>query len=186
MKTLVIETSHEGYLAAIKDKTILQAATLPAGPALSKDLALEIEKLSAFAPFDQIILGAGPGSFTGIRVGASMAQALAFGWDIPLKTASSLTAYAPDKQNFAVALDARSGGIYVQIQFNPPKLLSPSEAEKLLNTIPLICSPDPAPLLVRMPTLTIEKTTPNPFLLIEHSIPVPKNTPPKLFYLTTP
>jgi len=98
MKSLIIETSTESaLLAVLENGRLLWEKHLLGGPALSKSLGLEIKKILELIPppFDQIILGSGPGSYTGIRVGAAMAQALSFGWKIPLYTVSSLTAFAP-------------------------------------------------------------------------------------------
>ena len=58
--------------------------------------------------------GAGPGSFTGLRIACGVAQGLAFGLDIPVIPISTLevVAEATGQQNVAVALDARMGEIY--------------------------------------------------------------------------
>lgn len=65
-----------------------------------------------------IVVGAGPGSYTGIRVGVSTARGLAHAWSVPLSGASSLLALAgrhadPGESVVAVA-DARRGNVYAQ------------------------------------------------------------------------
>jgi len=187
MKSLIIETSTESaLLAVLENGRLLWEKHLLGGPALSKSLGLEIKKILELIPppFDQIILGSGPGSYTGIRVGAAMAQALSFGWKIPLYTVSSLTAFAPDKENFVIAIDARSGGLFIQENFTLPKLLKLEDAEIILQSYPIVASPHPEKLLQRMPTLTnLVQTKPNAFLLAQFSIPASK---PDLSYLSTP
>jgi tRNA threonylcarbamoyladenosine biosynthesis protein TsaB len=77
---------------------------------------LEIAKLRA------ISIGSGPGSYTGLRIGLSMAKGLCFSNDIPLVSVDSMQNIA--SQAFAknseielviVALDARRNEIYVAI-----------------------------------------------------------------------
>ena len=67
---------------------------------------------------EAIAFGRGPGSFTGVRVGVSVAQGIAFARNIPVIPISSLAAVAQqgvnlvDTDRFAVAIDARMGEIY--------------------------------------------------------------------------
>ena len=64
-----------------------------------------------------IVLSAGPGAFTGLRVGASVALGLAYAWNIPLLTLSSLALLAATAANGRDAtvlalLDARMNAVY--------------------------------------------------------------------------
>ena len=77
-----------------------------------------------------IVYGRGPGSFIGIRVAASVAQALAYGWALPLLGVSCLEAVAAEAwrlyacQQILVAMDARMGQIYcASYQSQPVKAL---------------------------------------------------------------
>jgi tRNA threonylcarbamoyladenosine biosynthesis protein TsaB len=67
---------------------------------------------------DGIAFGAGPGSFTGIRIGCGVAQGLAFGTDLPLVAVPTLEALAQEARRthgwprvFA-CLDARMREVY--------------------------------------------------------------------------
>ena len=66
---------------------------------------------------DGIAVGRGPGAFTGVRLGISVAQGLALGLDIPVVPVSSLAALAQDApdatgDSILAVIDARMGEIY--------------------------------------------------------------------------
>lgn len=69
---------------------------------------------------ETIIVGVGPGSFTGIRVGIAAANGLAIGWDAEIRGMSSLAllaAGADEQGEIAAAVTGGHGELFVQ-QFN--------------------------------------------------------------------
>lgn len=119
MVSLLIETSTERGVTAILDKSkILFCSFLPFGYQNSGTLLPEIEKglknlKLTLADFHYIAVGVGPGSYTGIRIGATVAKTLAFPHQIPLIGISTLQTFIPDKEGeFAVLIDAKIGGVY--------------------------------------------------------------------------
>ena len=73
----------------------------------------------AVADFSCIAFGCGPGSFTGVRVAASAAQALAYAGALPVCRVSTLAAVAAPlldtSERVAVCLDARMGEAFTGI-----------------------------------------------------------------------
>jgi len=159
VKTLILETATEkAFIALTEGSNVLAFQPLSGGPELSKRLALEVSTLLSSTRPEQIAVGSGPGSFTGLRVGAALAQALAFGWQTPLVSFPSLLAFAPTTAPFAILVDARMGGIYVQRETGPAYLAQPQDL--FLKDIPLF-SPHPALIQKRLP-LPIQEATPSP------------------------
>ena len=61
---------------------------------------------------DRVVVGVGPGPFTGLRVGITFARTFAFARGIDLKGVCSLDAIAIDQSDYTVAVDARRKEIY--------------------------------------------------------------------------
>lgn len=100
MTALIIDTSGpQGVLACSMEGTLTQTFPLPAGRPLTKHLFTTLLSFGK-QKIDFIAVGVGPGTFTGTRVGAMTAQALAFGWGIPLVSFSS--AFLPDLPHIAL------------------------------------------------------------------------------------
>ena len=61
---------------------------------------------------DQVVVGMGPGPFTGLRVGITFAQSFAFARNIEVIGVCSLDAISIDQAEYTVAIDARRKEIY--------------------------------------------------------------------------
>lgn len=89
MTALIIDTSGmEGVVALAFEGEVIQTFSLPPGRELSKVFFKSIQSITN-KKIDFIALGKGPGTFTGTRVGGMAAQALSYGWDIPIVCFSS-------------------------------------------------------------------------------------------------
>ena len=119
MKILALETAVDpGSVALWLDGGVL-ARTCPADLSNSAALLPVAEELLrvqglGFADLDGVAFGAGPGSFTGLRVACGVAQGLAVARDLPLLGIGSLEAMAAASggARVLVALDARMGEVY--------------------------------------------------------------------------
>jgi|GEM_PF-1102793 len=120
---------------------------------------------------DFVAVGTGPGSYTGIRVGAAMAKSLAFGWGVPIMGFCSLMALAPPQIGpFAILTDARSCGFYCLegsrseqgLRFASPRLIA-SLTE--LDPGRQIYSPHPAQIEKR---IEAQEVYPDPVWLADH------------------
>jgi tRNA threonylcarbamoyl adenosine modification protein YeaZ len=120
MRMLLIETSTERGLVAITENTqVLFQEELPFGYNNSKTLLPTIDKglksLNLFIKqFDCISVGIGPGSYTGIRIGVTVAKSLAYAAGLPLIGFSSLKAFIPQENgSFCAIFDAKISGAYM-------------------------------------------------------------------------
>lgn len=155
MLGLILETATEkGCIALVKEKFIFATTSLSGGPLLSDHLALETKNLlekEKVVP-DFIAVGKGPGSYTGIRVGAALAQALAFGLNIPFLSFYNLLSFS--LEGAATLFDARSGGFYFLPDRKSQPILLPLEScENALSLYAKIASPHPDLIAKRLPFL---------------------------------
>ncbi|MGZ3633327.1 MAG: tRNA (adenosine(37)-N6)-threonylcarbamoyltransferase complex dimerization subunit type 1 TsaB [Parachlamydiaceae bacterium] len=122
MPLLLIETSTERSIVGIVEKgKILFEKQLPLGLNHTHDLAPTLvqglqELGMTIAEMDGIGVGIGPGSYTGIRVGAIFSKSLAFGVGIPLIGISTLECFVPNSEGpFLILLDAKISGVYYAV-----------------------------------------------------------------------
>jgi tRNA threonylcarbamoyladenosine biosynthesis protein TsaB len=119
MKLLVIDTSTEYCSAAlwldgqIRAHRVLaeqrhSSLLLPMVDALLRESDISLRQL------DGIGYGAGPGSFTGLRIACAVTQGLAFGADLPVVGVSTLESIAEQAgaDQVLTVLDARMAEVY--------------------------------------------------------------------------
>ncbi len=123
MKLLALDTASQAcsVALAVGEEVIERIETRPrmhAATILPMVEACLAEAGLVLAGLDGIAFGRGPGSFTGLRIAASVTQGLAFGADLPVAPVSSLAAAAAAAgrvhgwAEVLVANDARMGEVY--------------------------------------------------------------------------
>jgi tRNA threonylcarbamoyladenosine biosynthesis protein TsaB len=131
---LALDTSTAACTAALFDGSgaCVARADEVIGRGHSERLVPMIGELLAGRSADRILVGVGPGSFTGIRVGIAAAQGMAIGWGVDLAGISSLALLAAgaDEQELAVAVIGGHGELFVQ-EFESGKPVS-----ELRNLLP--------------------------------------------------
>lgn len=145
MKILALDTSTEHCSVALwLDGEVILRETLagqrhselvlPMVQAVLAESGLRLQQL------DGIAFGAGPGSFTGLRIGCGVAQGLAFGADLPVAAISTLEALAQGGggERVIACLDARMSEVYHAIY-------EKSDAGWHMLSAPGLCAPADAP-----------------------------------------
>jgi len=132
---LAFDTSSAACTAALfdGDGECVARADEVIGRGHAERLVPMLDELLDGRKADSIVVGVGPGSFTGIRVAIAAAHGLAIGWGVELSGMSSLgllAAGANDGGELATAVQGGHGELFVQ-QFSAGKPTS-----DLLNVPP--------------------------------------------------
>lgn len=152
MRILALDTSTEWCSVAVGDGASWHARDEHAGQSHSERLLPMVAGALADAGWaltdlDGIAFGAGPGSFTGLRIGCGVAQGLAFGGDVPVVPVPTLVALAQEAlhahawRHVVACLDARMREVYVAsyardgeewAEATSPAVLSPTDVPDAL------------------------------------------------------
>lgn len=121
MIRLALDTSTSvGSVAAGTAEGALAVRSLPVRAVHSETVLPAVVRLLdelGRSPSDvtEVVVGSGPGSFTGVRIAAALAKGFRFGRDVPLYAYSGLHALAVDaglEEMVCALLDARRGEVY--------------------------------------------------------------------------
>jgi tRNA threonylcarbamoyladenosine biosynthesis protein TsaB len=163
MKILALDTaSAQCSVALLLDDQLLTRSVATAREHAQLLLpmidALLVEAGTGLRQLDGIAFGRGPGSFTGVRVAASVTQGLALGADLPIRPVSDLRALAEQARRRApgnlqagsilACMDARMGEVYwatcrlredqVLDHGTPERVGSPASLLDAIGEIPLL------------------------------------------------
>jgi tRNA threonylcarbamoyladenosine biosynthesis protein TsaB len=149
MQILALDTSTEFLSLALSLDGRVFSRDIHAGQSHSTQILPVLRELLDEAKvslndLDGIAFGAGPGSFTGLRIACGVAQGLAFGSNLPVVEVSTLEALAQQsgEQKVITCLDARMGEVYyaayekngqVWNEVHAPALYKPDQVPALIG-----------------------------------------------------
>ena len=161
-KRLVIDSATKYLYIGLFDDTEMIEESYEAGHNdHSVKLMSEIERIFmdndiTVSDLSEIIVGIGPGSYTGLRIGVVVAKM--FGWNnnIPVKTVSSLALMASrsDEKYVLAEIDARRGNSFLGLYINDGKSLVLVDKEQLVNLEEFQAS-------LEVPFVTVSEGKPN-------------------------
>ena len=146
MKILTIETSTKHLSIAIGNENSIMASyvgeeilrhsqdAIPVIEKLLKKTNLDLQDLNAFA------ISIGPGSFTGLRVGAAILKGLALATNIPIIAVPTLDAIAQNAVggscDICVIVDARKNNLYTSLYKKDKESVIIRKWDYLLLSVP--------------------------------------------------
>ena len=114
-KVLAIDTSTSRSCVAIIDGAkVLYSGFRDGATAHGPSLPALVQEALAVSDVDEVVVGMGPGPFTGLRVGIAFAQSFALAREIPVRGVCSLDAIAAQvtEKDFIITVDARRKEVY--------------------------------------------------------------------------
>ena len=167
--TLVIDTStNRTVVGVINDGKLIWSGHRDGATAHGPSLPLLVTEAIAQHRIDQVIVGMGPGPFTGLRVGIAFAHTFARARNIKVIGVCSLDAIAAqiNEKDFIVATDARRKEWYWArytngIRIGEPAVSFPADVEKLGTTVRFGLFPD----LISMTQLATQGSITEPMYL---------------------
>jgi tRNA threonylcarbamoyl adenosine modification protein YeaZ len=114
-KILAIDTStSRTSVAIIENGTVVYSCYRDGATAHGPSLPALVQEGLAVSDVDEVVVGMGPGPFTGLRVGIAFAQSFALAREIPVRGVCSLDAIATqiNDDDFIITVDARRKEVY--------------------------------------------------------------------------
>ena len=132
MLTLAFDTATDVATSALLEEGNLLGERTGRAASLLEDVDALLRAADAEPnELRRIVVGTGPGSFTGLRMGLAASRALALALDVPVAGVSTLDALAASAPGALPVIDARRREVFT-LQDGNPVALSPNE---LSNTV---------------------------------------------------
>jgi tRNA threonylcarbamoyladenosine biosynthesis protein TsaB len=128
MLLLAFDTATDTTTSALVDDEEVLGERVSTPKTLLEDVDALLRQGGAHAgDVEALVVGLGPGSFTGTRIGLATARGLALALGIPAAGVSTLDALAAGAPGAVPVVDARRGEVFV-LQ-GEPKVIAPDELE---------------------------------------------------------
>jgi tRNA threonylcarbamoyladenosine biosynthesis protein TsaB len=132
MLVLAFDTATDVATSALVDdgRVLGERASQPKALLSAVD---ELLREAGVAPgdLDALVVGTGPGSFTGTRIGLAVARGLALALDLPVAGVSTLDALASAPEGALPVIDARRREVFVP----GPRAVAPDDLELEQDTL---------------------------------------------------
>lgn len=128
MFTILLDSSNKDlYVGLLKDKTLIDEITYQAWQRQSEYMIVELEKILFRnnvnkKDISKVMVGVGPGSYTGVRISLTIAKTLALALNVPLYKASSLQLLGDFSKPSICLINARSNRSYIGV-YNGSKVI---------------------------------------------------------------
>ena len=118
--------THVATVALVRDGELLGESTSHASHVLREAFDLLEQAGTPLAALEGIVVGTGPGSFTGVRIGIAAARGLALGLEVPVAGVSTLDALAAGTPGALPVIDAGRREVFVPVD-GEARALPPAE-----------------------------------------------------------
>ena len=128
-KVLAIDTStSRSCVAIIEGRNVLYSGFRDGATAHGPSLPALVQEALAVSDVDEVVVGMGPGPFTGLRVGIAFAQSFALARGIAVRGVCSLDAIAAQvtDHDFIITVDARRKEVYWARYTNGVRVTEPA------------------------------------------------------------
>jgi len=125
--TLAFDTATAVATSALVDDDEVLGERVSRAQTLLEDVDALLRQAGAHpSDLDRVVVGLGPGSFTGVRIGLAVARGLALSLDLPGAGVSTLAALAAGAPDALPVIDAKRREVFTLLD-GEPRALTPGE-----------------------------------------------------------